>query len=160
MDTVTTRRARAADRAALAEVAFAAYLPYVALMDGQRPAPMDADYAGSIARDLVWVAEVGGHVAGFLVLVDEPAVTLLENVAVHPDWQGRGLGRLLIELGEYHAKASGRSVVRLYTNAAMLENRRLYSHLGYTEVGRRVEDGFDRVFFEKSLVGVSGSDGR
>ena len=108
----------------------------------------------------VWVAEVGGHVAGFLALVDEPAVTLLENVAVHPDWQGRGIGRLLIELGEEHAKASDRSAVRLYTNAVMLENRRLYSHLGYTEVDRRMEDGFDRVFFEKSLADASGGDGR
>jgi GNAT superfamily N-acetyltransferase len=151
MDTVTTRRATASDSASCADVAFRSYLPYIDRMGGQRPAPMDADYAESIARDLVWVAEVGIHVAGFLVLVDQPATTLLENVAVHPDWQGRGIGRLLVAIGEDHAKSTGKNAVRLYTNAAMLENRRLYSHLGYAEVGRRVEDGFDRVFYEKSI---------
>ncbi len=132
-------------------MALESYLPYVDRMGGQRPAPMDADYALSIARDLVWVAEIGTHLAGFIVLVDQPAVTLLENVAVHPDWQGRGVGRLLIAIGVEHARAAGKNAVRLYTNAAMLENRSLYAHLGYAEVGRRVEDGFDRVFFEKSI---------
>jgi len=33
----------------------------------------------------------------------------------------------------------------------MHENQRLYSLLGYVETGRRVEAGFDRVFFEKSV---------
>jgi ribosomal protein S18 acetylase RimI-like enzyme len=112
---------------------------------------MDADYAGSNARDLVWVAEVDNHLAGFVVLVDQPGATLLENVAVHPDWQGRGVGRLLIAIGEEHARATGKNAVRLYTNASMLENISLYAHLGYTEVGRAVEDGFDRVFYEKRV---------
>jgi GNAT superfamily N-acetyltransferase len=151
VDIVTTRRARASDSAALADVASKSYLPYVDRMGGQRPAPMDADYAGSIARDLVWVAEVGIHLAGFVVLVDQPTVTLLENVAVHPDWQGRGVGRLLIAIGEERARATGKDAVRLYTNAAMLENTSLYAHLGYTEVDRAVEDGFDRVFYEKRV---------
>ncbi len=148
---IPTRRARASDSATLADVAVAAYLPYVEGMGGQRPAPMDADYAEAIARDVVWVAEVDAHVAGFLVLVDQATVMLLENVAVHPEWQGRGIGRLLIDLAEQHARAVGKSAVRLYTNAAMLGNRQLYSRLGYAEVDRRVEDGFDRVYLEKIL---------
>ena len=119
-------------------------------MEGQRPAPMDADYAEAVARDLVWVAEVSGEVAGFLVLVDRPGVTLLENVAVHPDRQGRGVGRRLMAIAEEHARAAGSHTIRLYTNAAMQENRRLYARLGYSEVDRRVDDGFDRIFFEKS----------
>ena len=151
MDAVATRRATPTDAAWLASVATASYLPYVERMDGQRPAPMDADYAESIARDVVWVAEVGGHIGGFLVLVDQPDSTLLENVAVDPEWQGRGIGRLLIGIAEDHAKATGKGAVRLYTNAAMRENRGLYAHLGYAEVDRRVEDGFDRVFYEKAI---------
>jgi hypothetical protein len=41
--------------------------------------------------------------------------------------------------------------VTLYTNEAMVENRRLYARLGYAETGRRVEDGYRRVFFRKRL---------
>jgi ribosomal protein S18 acetylase RimI-like enzyme len=151
MDTVTTRRARTSDAAALAEVATASYSPYLDRMNGQRPAPLDADYAASIARDVVWVAEVGVHIAGLLVLVDEPAVTLLENVAVHPDWQRRGIGGLLMAIAEEHAKATGTNALRLYTHASMRENRRLYEHLGYVETARREDDGLDRIFFEKGI---------
>ena len=151
METLTTRRARAADSAALAEVALKAYLPYVDRMGGQRPAPMDADYTKSITRDVVWVAEIGEQVVGFFVLVDRPETTLLENVTVHPNWQGRGVGRLLVAIAEDHARATGKTAVRLYTNAAMVENLRLYPRLGYVEVDRRVDDGFDRVFYEKKI---------
>jgi hypothetical protein len=37
----------------------------------------------------------------------------------------------------------------LYTNAAMSENLALYPRLGYREVDRRRDAGFDRVFFAK-----------
>ncbi len=151
MDDLTTRTALASDAAVLADLATASYEPYLARMRGQRPAPMDADYAASIARDHVWVAESGGGLAGFVVVVDEPEATLLENVAVHPDWRGRGVGRLLVAIAEDHARATGTSTVRLYTHASMLENQRLYTHLGYAEVDREDEDGFDRVFFEKQV---------
>src|SRR4051812_17943768 len=129
MGPVTTRRAQAADSATLVELAVRAYGPYLERMAGQRPAPLDADYAASIARDVVWVAEVGEHVAGFLVLVDRPDSTLLENVAVDPDCQGRGIGRLLMAMAEEHARSTGKDAVRLYTHATMLENQRLYDQL-------------------------------
>jgi hypothetical protein len=34
----------------------------------------------------------------------------------------------------------------------MTENLSIYPRLGYVEVARRSEDGFNRVFFEKQLV--------
>jgi GNAT superfamily N-acetyltransferase len=151
METLTTRRARAADSGALAEVALKAYLPYVDRMGGQRPAPMDSDYTTSIAHDVVWVAEVEEQIVGFLVLVDQTGTTLLENVTVHPNWQGRGVGGVLVAIAEDHARATGKTAVRLYTNAAMVENMHLYPHLGYVEVDRRLDDGFDRVFYEKKI---------
>ena len=127
MDTVTIRRARAGDKEALEEIAVA------------------------IAGDVVWVAEVGGRVAGFAVLVDEPEATLLENLAVHPDSQGSGIGRRLMAIAEDHARTTGRDTIRLYTHSTMLENRRFYSRLGYVETEQRREDEFDRVFFEKRV---------
>jgi hypothetical protein len=41
--------------------------------------------------------------------------------------------------------------LRLYTNAAMTENLKLYPRLGYGETGRHSERGFERVYFSKSL---------
>ena len=41
--------------------------------------------------------------------------------------------------------------LRLYTNQLMTENLALYPALGYTETGRRAEDGFARVYFSKRI---------
>ena len=43
------------------------------------------------------------------------------------------------------------NAVHLYTNEKMAENLLIYPKLGYTEVERRTEDGFNRVYFEKTL---------
>ena len=48
----------------------------------------------------------------------------------------------------------GLARVTLYTNARMHENLVLYPRLGYVEIDRRREDGFDRVYFEKMLRGA------
>jgi hypothetical protein len=41
----------------------------------------------------------------------------------------------------------------LVTHEVMTENRAIYAHFGYTEVGRRAEDGYRRIYMEKSLPG-------
>jgi N-acetylglutamate synthase-like GNAT family acetyltransferase len=130
MEPVSTRRARPEDKEALEEIAVAAYSPYLERMGGLRPAPLDADYGASIANDVVWVAEVEGRVAGFAVIVDETDATLLENVAVHPDSQGSGVGRQLMAIAEDHARAAGNVGVRLYTHSTMRENTALLLALG------------------------------
>ena len=53
---------------------------------------------------------------------------------------------------EAEARAAGHTHVRLYTNIAMTENLSLYAHLGYVEVGRVREHGFERIYFEKPLT--------
>jgi hypothetical protein len=34
----------------------------------------------------------------------------------------------------------------------MTANLSIYPRLGYTETGRRTEDGFNRVYFEKTII--------
>jgi ribosomal protein S18 acetylase RimI-like enzyme len=138
------------DAAAIAACVRAAYAGYVALI-GREPAPMGADYAALIAAAAVWVADDAGEVVGVLVLHERGTALLIENVAVRPDRQGRGLGRALVRFAEERARHAGLAEVTLYTNARMTENLRFYPALGYTEAGRGVQDGFDRVFFKKTL---------
>ncbi len=45
----------------------------------------------------------------------------------------------------------GFSAVELYTNEKMTKNLQPYPYLGYREIGRWEEDGFNRVFFKKEL---------
>jgi ribosomal protein S18 acetylase RimI-like enzyme len=83
--------------------------------------------------------------------VVESGSVLLESVAVFPHAAGRGIGKALIAYCEDVARKRGVAAVRLYTNEKMAENLSIYDRLGYSEVERRTEDGFNRVYFIKRL---------
>jgi N-acetylglutamate synthase-like GNAT family acetyltransferase len=147
---VTIRPASEADAGAVTELVQSAYRGYVPRI-GLRPAPMDADYASLIRRDLVWVAEQDGAVVGVLVVVIADDHLLIENIAVSPASQGAGVGLLLMQLAEQQARETGVGEVRLYTHELMTENHAYYRHRGFTETHRAVDHGFARVFFTKHL---------
>ena len=136
------------DAPAVTECVRAAYAGYVARI-GREPAPMTADYAALIGAGEVWLTRADDEVAGVLVLRPQPPALLVENVAVAPGHQGRGLGRALMAFAEDHARAEGLGEVVLYTNERMTENLRFYPALGYVETGRGVQDGYARVFYCK-----------
>ena len=144
------RPARASDLDAVRRCAAAAYGKYVARI-GREPAPMVADFGAARANGNLYVAEDGNRVAGFIVFYPRADHVHLENVAVDPACQGRGIGRALIAFAERHARELGFDRIELYTNAKMTENLALYPRLGYREFDRRVEDGFDRVYFARDL---------
>ena len=73
------------------------------------------------------------------------------NVAVRLAAQGKGYARALIAFAEEEAARRGCDVLRLYTHALMVENIALYQRLGFAEIGRIQEKGFDRVYMAKRL---------
>jgi ribosomal protein S18 acetylase RimI-like enzyme len=112
---------------------------------------MTADYDAAVRAGHSWIAEQDDRIVGLLVLIPEPDHLLLENVAVHPDAQGSGLGRLLLDHVEREAGRLGFTEIRLYTNEAMTENIAYYQRRGYAETHRAGDGGFRRVFFSKRL---------
>ena len=146
----TVRRATPADVPALYVVANEAYLLYVPRI-GRMPAPMTADYSAAVQSGQAWVAEVDGQVLGLLVLVVCQGYLLIENIAVLPSAQRRGIGARLLTLAEDEARANGLGEIRLYTNEGMTENLAYYPRHGYRETRRAEEHGFRRVFFSKVL---------
>jgi GNAT superfamily N-acetyltransferase len=133
------RLAEAGDRAAVQEIVDAAYEPWADAI-GVRPLPLVADYGELIAAGRVHVLE-NGEVDGVIVLQPEDGVLLVENVAVRPDRQGRGLGRRLMAFAEFRARSLNMAALRLYTNEKMVSNIGLYESLGYRETDRgNVED--------------------
>jgi len=147
---IIVRPAREAEAETLRQIAAAAYQHYVPRI-GRPPAPMTADYRAAVARGQAWVAVEDGEVAGFVILLAEPGHLLLENVAVLPAAQGRGIGARLLAHAEEHAHALHLNQIRLYTNEAMTENLAMYAHLGFREMRRAHEDGFDRVYLQLAL---------
>jgi ribosomal protein S18 acetylase RimI-like enzyme len=145
------RPAVAGDVAAIAAIARAAYEKYVARI-GRAPAPMVADFAGLVAAGEVHVLLAGDAPAGFIVIRPGENHLFVENVALHPERQGEGLGRRLLDFAAARARDQGLGALRLYTNVKMSENFPFYAGLGFIETERRHEDGFDRVYFEKRLT--------
>ena len=139
------RPATAEDLPAMCRIVEAAYAPHAAVI-GRRPAPMDEDHAAQIAAGQVWIAPPDG----VLVLVETEQGLLVDNVAVDPSAQGKGIGRALLAFAEAEARRRGVARLLLYTHARMTANIALYRRLGWRETHRGLQDGFDRVFMEKA----------
>lgn len=144
------RRATAADLPAIKALIEAAYARYLTRMD-KPPGPVLRDYGPSVEEGTTWVT--GSPIAAVLTLYRRGDHLLIENIAVHPDAQGRGLGRDLMSFAEQEAARRGFTRMALYTHEVMTENQAIYTHLGYTEVDRRAEDGYRRIYMEKALPG-------
>src|SRR5262245_42189775 len=149
MSRASIRRATTSDLADIRHLISAAYEKYIPRI-GRPPAPMTADYAEALEHSRVWVLENNGVIVGALVTEDHADHLLLEMVAVAPNAQGSGYGRLLLDRAERDAAELGLTEVRLYTNEAMTENLTFYPRHGYRETGRGVEDGYRRVYFSKA----------
>ena len=145
------RLAQREDLAAVEALVTVVYTQYIPLI-GQKPGPMSDDYSALIEKRRVYVLSSENKLAGMLVLLPEDEAMLLDNVAVHPDMQGRGYGRALIAFAEKLSIERGFKAIRLYTNEAMIENVRLYECLGFVETHRAEEKGFRRVYMTKPLV--------
>jgi ribosomal protein S18 acetylase RimI-like enzyme len=145
------RPADAIDTDAVRALVRRAYAHYVIRL-GREPGPMRDDYAQRIADGQVWVLEEAGELIGVVVLSERPESFLLQNVAVAPAGQGKGYGRRLITFAEQEAKRRGRDELQLYTHVLMVENIALYQHLGFREIGRIHEQGFDRVYMAKPVA--------
>ncbi|MCX4668327.1 GNAT family N-acetyltransferase [Streptomyces sp. NBC_01381] len=148
--TADIRPATTADVPAVKAVTDAAYRHYIERI-GVVPAPLEADHAAEVAAGRVYVT--GDPVVGVLVLVphkDEDHL-FLDSIAVHPEAAGRGMGGRLLAFVDARARALGLPEVRLYTNAMMWENQKIYPRYGYELVERRVDGPYDRFHYRKSL---------
>jgi len=112
---------------------------------------MVADFGALVAQSKVWVLE-SSSIDGFIVMYPKDDALQVDNVAVDPLLHGHGFGGDLLAFAETEAKRRGFTEITLYTNARMTENLSFYPSLGYREISRRNEDGFDRVYFSKSLL--------
>lgn len=116
---------------------------------GFPPAQLLRDDSALIEAGHIWV--VGDPIIAAITLIETDDALLVENLAVHPDEQGRGLGRRLLESAEQKATERGLRRIRLDRNEINLELSGFFSHLGYTEIDRRSEYGHLHGVIEKLL---------
>ena len=130
----TIRRARASDAEALAACIDAAYSIYASRISDLPPVSEGVSEAIEVHR--VWVAQIEHDIVGGMVLVPRDDFMILENVAVHPNHTGIGLGKALLERAEADCAELGLHEIRLSTHEDIPENVRLYEHLGWRETDR------------------------
>jgi ribosomal protein S18 acetylase RimI-like enzyme len=144
------RPAGLSDATAVAGLVNAAYQHYVARI-GMPPGPMTRDYEKVIGDQQVTIAERDGAMVAVLVLDVTEEGFLIDNIAVHPSCQGKGLGHDLLRLAESRARDAGFTSIYLYTHEKMTENQALYARFGYAEYLRRTDNGLTRVYMRKEL---------
>lgn len=148
--TVELRRGTTADAAAIRALTRAAYAKWVPLI-GREPKPMTADYEAAVRHHRFDLLSVDGALAALLETIREPDHLLIENVAVLPAYQGKGLGRRLLVHAELLAAELGYSEIRLYTNQRFAENVELYRRLGYRIDREESGERGVTVYMSKSL---------
>lgn len=136
------RAATDADVGSIRALTREAYGKWVPLI-GREPLPMTADYAEAVRKHRIDLLEADGELVALIEMVAGGDHLLIENIAVSPRHQGRGIGRRLLAHAEQVAASLGVNDIRLYTNKRFVANVELYLRHGYA-VDREepLKDGF------------------
>ena len=114
--------------------------------------PMTADYDRAVAEHIIDLWEEDGQLLALIETIPRSDHLLIENIAVRPDQQGKGLGDKLLHHAEGLARSLGFDELQLYTNAAFASNLAFYSRRGYEEYRRgTMVPGSVTVFMRKRI---------
>jgi N-acetylglutamate synthase-like GNAT family acetyltransferase len=140
------------DIPAIKSMVNSAYSKYIERI-GKPPAPMTEDWEQEMKTHEVMMLKDNDQTVGSIDFhVDDQTNSLkINNVVVDAGSQGRGYGYWMMEHVETEGRERGLSSVTLYTNVKMIENVQFYGKLGFVEMERKMEDGFERIYFRKSL---------
>ena len=153
---VEMRLAGTADAAAVRDLTREAYAKWVPII-GREPKPMGADYAAAVRDHRIDMLYVSGELAALIETIDQGDQLLVENLAVSPSFQRRGVGTRLMAHAEAVAASLGYDHIWLYTNRRFAGNVELYSRLGYRiDSEEEIGDGSVRVNMSKRLAVGSG----
>ncbi|OWV73682.1 acetyltransferase [Rhizobium sp. R339] len=159
---LTIRTITPADHKTVGAVGFAAWAAGEAFEDCYR----DPDVMAKVRQEFVvfphetkgeiFVAELADDIVGWRAREDER--NYVSDLWVHPDYQGKGVGRaLLLHLCELMA-AEGLATARLDTHARNARAIRLYERCGFSIIWQGIEFSksmgvpLEKVHMEKSLA--------
>jgi ribosomal protein S18 acetylase RimI-like enzyme len=124
------RRAGPSDADAVRRLTREAYARWIPVI-GREPLPMKADYDKAVREHAIDLLQADGELVALIEMIVRTDHLYIENIAVSPQHQGRGLGRHLLGHAEAQAAQAGVAELRLLTNQAFASNVRLYQSVGY-----------------------------
>lgn len=145
------RPAQITDADGLRALTHAAYGKYVEVL-GREPLPMRADFARAVRDHRIDVIETDGAMIALVEMIIKADHLWVENIAVHPDHQRRGLGQICLCHAQNIAEELQIPMLKLYTNALMRGNVSLYQRFGFTIEKREKNDLGTVVHMVKSLI--------
>ena len=75
----------------------------------------------------------------------------IKRMRVHPDYQGRGIGQIILSELEARACVLGYKTLHLDTSIVQLPAQKLYEKNGFREVGRDSYQNLEVILYEKEL---------
>ena len=99
-----------------------------------------------------WLLMSSGQNVGHGILSVAAGESHLLNVCVHPDFQGHGFGRIIVEHVLARARAGEASTIFLEVRPSNVAACELYDKLGFNEVGVRENYYPSKVGREDALV--------
>ena len=90
-------------------------------------------------RDVVFVAEVEGHPAGYMALREDGRALVVDQMVVAPADQGRHVGHRLLDWAEGYGTSRGMERVRIPAAGSDRRARDFYARRGYVEAGGSLE---------------------
>jgi ribosomal protein S18 acetylase RimI-like enzyme len=130
LDSLPLRSATNQDVEAIRTLTRAAYAEWVPVI-GREPKPMTADYAEAVKKHRIDLLHIDGKLVALIEMIPQNDHLLIENVAVSPAFQNRGLGRRLLAHAERVTASLGCELVKLYTHKMFVKSIELYARYGY-----------------------------
>jgi predicted N-acetyltransferase YhbS len=127
------RSSNPADVAAIVEVVNAAFQVERFFVDGDRTSA--EEIREMLDRGTFLLAERDGGLAACVYVEIRGEDGYFGMLSVHPDHQGEGLGRMLIDAAEDYARQAGCSVMEIHVVDLRTELPPFYLRLGYVETG-------------------------
>ena len=75
----------------------------------------------------------------------------IKRMRVHPDYQGRGIGQIILSELEARARTIGYKTLHLDTSVVQLAAQKLYEKNGFRETGRDIHNDLEVILYEKAL---------
>jgi ribosomal protein S18 acetylase RimI-like enzyme len=128
------REARSDDAEELRRIAAEAVLPDVAAAGGTREAPRTEQL---LDGDLVFVALMGRHLAGYAAVSERDGELLLDQLVIAPTDEGMGVGNRLLDWVEGYGCSRDLRIVRIAVEPGNERARDFYARRGYQPGGDR-----------------------
>ena len=111
---------------------------------------------GYVKSSCIYVGEISGVIMGVYVLKETAKIVVeIMNVAVHEDYQGKGLGKQLISHAINEASKQGYAQIEIGTGNSSIHQLKLYQQCGFRIVSVDFDyftRSYDEPIYENGLL--------